>query len=87
MKKTGVVLVLLSFLALGIFGGPLTTVYAKSMRLVDANNKFCPVTSHPIMAKKFGTGYKGKKYWFANYQALKEFKSNPQKYLAKLQVR
>ncbi len=53
----------------------------KSLLLTDADNKVCPVTGKEITQKKFNTGYKGKRYWFFSYDAVKEFKKNPEQYL------
>lgn len=55
--------------------------YAKSMLLVDVDNDVDPVNGDPITVKKFHTSYDGKKYWFASYKTLKEFKKNPEKYV------
>ena len=56
---------------------------AKSMLLVDVNNRTCPVTGEPIVKKKFNTGYNGKRYWFSSYDAVRTFKENPGRYIKK----
>ncbi|MDD5070373.1 MAG: hypothetical protein PHV17_06555 [Candidatus Omnitrophica bacterium] len=58
--------------------------FSRSMLVTDAENDVCPVTKEEIVTKKFNTTYNGKRYWFINYSAVREFKSNPEKYLRNL---
>lgn len=75
-----VVVFLLSCMVAGV-GFDVKVAHARSMLLTDANNKVCPVTGEEIKVKKYSTGYDGKRYWFATYQAVLDFKKNPSKYI------
>ncbi|MFC1704442.1 hypothetical protein ACFL1E_06680 [Candidatus Omnitrophota bacterium] len=58
---------------------------AKSMLTIDADNKICPVTGAKITVKRFNTSYGSKRYWFSSFAAVKEFKSDPEKYVRNLE--
>lgn len=64
-----------------VVGYDVKVCHAKSMLLSDANNTVCPVTGKAITDRKYSTGYKGKRYWFASYNAIQTFKKNPDNYM------
>lgn len=51
--------------------------------LANAGNKFCPVSGDKISGKHFVV-YKGKRYELCCPMCAKDFKKNPEKYIAKL---
>lgn len=63
-----------------------SSAYSRSLLLRDAENEFCPVTGNRITIRRFNTGYKGKRYWFSSYSAVREFKTDPEKYLKQLET-
>lgn len=56
---------------------------ARTMLISDANNKECPVTGQEITRKRFNTDYAGKRWWFSSFDALQQFKSNPQRFMSR----
>ncbi len=86
MKKVIILAVLISvFLVGSLLIYNVVPCYARRMIIQDADNTICPVTGAKITVKRFNTTYKNKKYWFATYAAVREFKSNPEKYIRKLE--
>ncbi|MFH1768966.1 MAG: YHS domain-containing protein [Candidatus Omnitrophota bacterium] len=63
---------------------PARVVSAKTIFIKDADNKYCPVTAVELSRKRFNTAYEGNRYWFSSYQAVQEFKKDPEKYVARL---
>ncbi|MFH1768850.1 MAG: hypothetical protein ABH858_06800 [Candidatus Omnitrophota bacterium] len=73
-------------LSLVIFMGTLgQKAHARTIFIVDAQNDMCPVTGQEIPKKRFNTAYEGKRYWFLTYQAVAEFKKDPERYLRRLE--
>ncbi len=60
--------------------------YARSMILIDSNNKVDPVSGQPVTRKRYKTSFNGKLYWFISYANLRAFKSNPAKYAERLKA-
>jgi len=54
------------------------------VKLVDANNKLCPVSGKPVSGKDFVV-YNGKKYGLCCPICKAEFLKDPAKYIAKLE--
>jgi len=87
MRKIVILGVIICVLALNLVCVVGTeTSHARSMLLIDANNKYCPVTGDVITRKKYNTGYSGKKYWFSSYDAVRKFKESPGSYARNLKA-
>ena len=56
-----------------------------SFAIMDAGNKFCPVSGDKISGKHF-VEYEGKKYSLCCPMCSGKFKRNPAKYLAKMKI-
>ena len=54
-----------------------------SSQIVDAGNKFCPVSGDKVSGEHF-VDYKGKRYGLCCPACIGKFKQNPAKYLAKV---
>lgn len=82
MKKIVVITVLVLLLAPAAW--PIEkTPPASSSAVVDAGNKFCPVSGDKVSGKDF-VEYKGKRFGLCCKQCAGKFKKNPEKYIAKL---
>ena len=57
--------------------------YAAAGDVVDAGNKFCPVSGDKV-SKKFFTEYQGKRYGLCCAVCEAKFQKNPEKYLANM---
>jgi YHS domain-containing protein len=89
MKKK---IIALALLAIFVLSGMTALVFAKeskdmgmskNMAVVDVGNKMCPLLDGKADGKTFMV-YKGKRYGFCCPGCEKEFKKNPEKYIAKL---
>ncbi len=80
------------FLVLAVvFGGTLlvheTFVHATAeTAVVNAGNKFCPVSGDKVSGKAGMVEYQGKRYGLCCPMCAAKFKKDPKKYLAKLKT-
>jgi len=65
----------------GIF--PLTAASNTQLKLLDVENKICPVSGDDVSGKHYAA-YEGKRYAFCCNQCIKKFNRNPEKYIANL---
>ena len=55
--------------------------------LVEAGNKFCPISGDKVTEKGGSVVYKGKKYGLCCPMCAKDFKKDPEKFIAKLNAK
>ena len=77
MKKAVAVFAMLLFVS-GLFLAP-----AVRANVVDAGNKFCPVSGDKVSGKDF-VEHGGKHYGLCCAMCANKFKKNPEKYMAKM---
>ena len=61
----------------------LPVALAATSEIVDAGNKFCPVSGDKVSGKFFVT-YQGKRYGLCCPMCENKFKANPEKYIAQM---
>ena len=81
MKKIAIVTILL--LLIGPLAWSIEKAPPASSGVVDAGNKFCPVSGDKVSGKHF-VEYNGKKYGLCCPMCANKFKKDPAKYLAKM---
>lgn len=69
------------FLALIFLALPGKEAAARSIIIPFANNQICPVDKTPIGRRKYNTAHRGRRYHFSSWQALKEFRNDPDRYI------
>ena len=82
MKKLMAVVLMAMFLMPVTLPGLLAAEKAAQTGVVDAGNKFCPVSGDPVSGKNFVT-YQGKRYGLCCPMCEMPFLKNPAKYIAK----
>lgn len=58
-------------------------LYAADTGVVDAGNKFCPVSGDKVSGKHF-VEHQGKRYGLCCPACANKFKANPEKYMAQM---
>ena len=74
-------------LTLSLFSGGVSVfnpaVFAKAPAVVEANNTICPVSGEEVSGQHF-VEYQGKRYALCCPHCEKEFKKDPEKFIARI---
>ena len=81
MKKISLLIAVMLF---GLLFHPSFVKAAGETAVVDAGNKFCPVSGDAVTEQGGAVEYQGKGYKLCCPMCAGKFKKNPEKYLAQL---